>query len=138
MEARTSARPEAASLARELRSATSLPVGLLWRCLKGRRLEGLRFRRQHPAGSYILDFYCPALRLAVEVDGDGHGDPERKARDERRDAWLAERGVRVLRIQARTVLHDMDTAVRTILHAAGIPIKEWGTDYAGREPVPPP
>jgi very-short-patch-repair endonuclease len=77
MDARVSARPEAAALARDLRAATSLPEGLLWRCLRGRRLEGLRFRRQHPAGPYVLDFYCPALRLAVEIDGDTHGDPGR-------------------------------------------------------------
>src|SRR3546814_8709223 len=54
--------------ARKLRSEMSLPERMLWRLLRGRP-DGFKFRRQHPAGIYILDFYCPAVRLAIEVDG---------------------------------------------------------------------
>ncbi|MGH6650331.1 MAG: endonuclease domain-containing protein [Sphingopyxis sp.] len=57
--------------ARKLRSEMSLPELMLWRVLRGRP-SGFKFRRQHPAGVYILDFYCPAVRLAVEVDGKVH------------------------------------------------------------------
>src|SRR3954469_10158826 len=62
--------------ARALRRAMTLPEVLLWQALRGGQVGGLRFRRQHPIGHYVLDFYCPALRLAVEVDGAAHDIPE--------------------------------------------------------------
>ena len=92
--------------ARQLRRDMSLPEVILWDCLRGRRLEGLRFRRQHPVGRYILDFYCVEARLAVEVDGAHHDLPTEIARDAVRDAWLAGEGIRVLRIAASDVLDD--------------------------------
>jgi very-short-patch-repair endonuclease len=90
--------------ARELRQRMSPPEVIVWEMLRANRLDGIRFRRQHPIGPYILDFYCSAAQLAVEVDGAGHDIAERVQRDERREAWLAERGIRVLRITARDVL----------------------------------
>ena len=95
----------------------SLPEVLLWRAIKGGRLNGLHFRRQHPVGPYVLDFYCDAAKLCVEVDGAGHGAGARPLRDERRDAWLAEAGVRTLRISAELVLQDVDDALATISQA---------------------
>lgn len=93
-------------IARKLRKDLSLPEAVLWRALRRDQLEGLRFRRQHPVGPFVLDFYCPSARLAVEVDGAAHDFAERITRDERRDAWLAERGIRTLRFAARNVLND--------------------------------
>ena len=90
--------------ARNLRRKMTLPEILLWQQLRGRKLHGLQFRRQHPEDPYILDFYCSAVRLAVEVDGIGH--ELRGAHDRRRDRWLAERGIRVLRIPAQDILKD--------------------------------
>ena len=58
--------------ARELRRTMSLPEVVLWQALRKRRLAGLRVRRQHPMGPYILDFYYPSARLALEVDGQAH------------------------------------------------------------------
>ena len=84
----------------------SLPEVVLWQLLRGGRLGALRFRRQHPIGPYILDFYCPAVRLAVELDGTAHDHPERAKRDRRRDAWLAARDIAVLRVRAQDVLED--------------------------------
>ena len=101
--------------AKSLRRAMSLPEVLLWRAIKGRQLAGLHFRKQHPIGSYVLDFYCDAARLAVEVDGSDHDFGDRPLRDERRDAWLLRRGVRTLRISALLVLQDVDDATRTIM-----------------------
>lgn len=92
--------------ARELRGGMTLPEIVLWQALRKGRLAGLRFRRQHPIGPYILDFYCPGARLAVEIDGLAHDDAARVSHDERRDTWLAQRGVRVLRIHAADVLRD--------------------------------
>src|SRR3546814_10998349 len=57
--------------ARKLRSEMSLPERMLWRLLRGRP-DGFKFRRQHPAGIYILDFYCPAVRQGIAVDGRTH------------------------------------------------------------------
>jgi very-short-patch-repair endonuclease len=78
--------------ARELRRQMSLPEVVLWQALRNVRLAGLRFRRQHPIGPYILDFYCPAARLALEVDGFAHYSIAEAYRDERRQAWLAQQG----------------------------------------------
>ena len=69
----------------------------LWQMLR-RNQAGLRFRRQHPVGPYVLDFYCPAIGLCVEVDGPTHDELEGIERDLQRDAWLLAHGVRVLRI----------------------------------------
>jgi very-short-patch-repair endonuclease len=101
--------------ARGLRDRMSLPEVLLWRAIRRQQLEGWRFRRQHPIGYYVLDFYCDAAKLAVEVDGYSHQVDNQWVRDERKDAWLAERGIRTLRLRAVAVLKDMDTALRTIL-----------------------
>jgi len=92
--------------ARALRRKMTLPEVILWQELRGARFKQLRFRRQHAIGPYILDFYCPAARLAVEVDGSAH-DHERQFRhDERRDRWLAGQSIRVMRIAARDILRD--------------------------------
>jgi very-short-patch-repair endonuclease len=101
--------------AKALRRALSLPEALLWRAIKGRKLQGLHFRKQHPIGPYVLDFYCDALKLAVEVDGASHGFGNRPQRDERRDAWLRTKGIVTLRISASLILEDVDDATRTIL-----------------------
>lgn len=85
-------------------------------------------------GVYVLDFYCNALKLDVEVDGKGHGFGDRPARDERRDTWLAAQGIRTLRIPAETVLRDVDDAVRTILGA----VEETPSPSALRAAGPPP
>ena len=100
--------------ARGLRQEMTLPEVVFWQVLR-ERPEGLRFRRQHPAGAYVLDFYCPAARLAVEVDGEVHERGDRPERDARRDAFLAGHGVAVLRIPAREVLRDLDAVVRYIV-----------------------
>jgi very-short-patch-repair endonuclease len=94
------------SRGRELRRAMSLPEVVLWQALRKGRLAGLRFRRQHPIGPYILDFYCPSARLAIEVDGFAHDTAARTRHDERRQAWLAQQGITVLRIGASDVLKD--------------------------------
>jgi very-short-patch-repair endonuclease len=92
--------------ARRLRREMSLPEAILWEQLRRGALDGMRFRRQHPVGPYVLDFYCAASRLAVEVDGAGHDLPGQMHHDIRRDAWLAGQGVRTLRIAASDVLDD--------------------------------
>ncbi len=86
----------------------SLPEVLLWQVLRKRLQAGARFRRQHPVGPYILDFYCDAIRLAIEVDGAAHHQPEQARHDARRTDWLNRRGVHVHRIPASAVLANLD------------------------------
>ena len=93
------------------------PEVRLWVQLR-RQTQGLRFRRQHPVGPFVLDFYCDSAKLAVEVDGQQHWIGDAQLRDIERDEWLGARGIRVLRLSARLVFQDMDTAVRSILNAA--------------------
>jgi very-short-patch-repair endonuclease len=83
----------------------TLPEIVLWRELRLRQLSK-HFRRQHPAGSYVLDFYCSSPKLAVEVDGAAHDFVPQALYDERRDAWLNEQGIRVLRFAAAEILDD--------------------------------
>ena len=101
--------------ARTLRRELSLPEGLLWRELR-KRPNGLKFRRQHPSGPYILDFFCNDGRLAIEIDGEAHAMGNRPEADATRDAWMANAGIATLRIPARAVLTDLDAVVRFIVH----------------------
>ncbi|MEJ6790744.1 endonuclease domain-containing protein [Brevundimonas sp. BR2-1] len=104
--------------ARELRRRMTPPEARLWVCLRGKRLAGLKFRRQHPIGPYVLDFYCAAAKLAVEVDGQSHERPEQIAHDRRRTAWLREQGVRVVRLAAEDVRVHLDGVVDYIRRTA--------------------
>ncbi len=81
-----------------MRKAMTEPEVMLWSRLRGRNPDKPTFRRQHPFGSIILDFYCPAARLAVEVDGATHWDEAAQPKDEARDRWLMTQGVRVHRV----------------------------------------
>ena len=103
--------------ARALRRTMSLPEVLLWQELR-KRPAGLRFRRQHPAGVYVLDFFCPARKLVIEVDGDAHDYGDRPERDRLRDAWLVSQGVRVIRVRAIDVLHSLEAVLSHIVEEA--------------------
>jgi very-short-patch-repair endonuclease len=98
----------------------SLPEVLLWKRLKGKQLDGLHFRKQHPLGRYVLDFYCDGAKLCVEVDGQAHGFGGNPGRDGRRDRWLRAQGVRTLRLSADFVLSEMDGAVAMVRDWAGV------------------
>ena len=84
--------------ARRLRKKPTWAEKTLWKMLRGERFAGYKFRRQHPVGEYDLDFFCAEALLVVEVDGIGHGHPERQKRDAERDAFLASLGIMVKRI----------------------------------------
>ena len=127
----TEATAEAQARATRMRQEMSLPEVLLWRELKGKKLDGLRFRRQHPLGPWIADFYCHDHALVVEIDGRSHRD-ERLERDHARDAWMRARRLRVLRIPATTVLKDMPATLKQIRVAAtSSPVTERGGGGGG-------
>ena len=97
--------------ARSLRNSATLAERRLWVQLKDRGVAGYKFRRQHVLYPYIADFYCPAARLVVEVDGAGHGGP----RDRTRDEYLTEHfNVSVLRFTNDEVRDDLERVVRAI------------------------
>ena len=100
--------------ARRLRREMSLPEVLLWKELR-KRPGSLKFRRQHPAGIYILDFYCAAARLAIEVDGWGHDSADVRKKDAVRSAFLRSQRVATLRVPAKVVLEEMEIAVARIV-----------------------
>ena len=91
---------------RELRNDPTEAEHLLWYQLRGSQLDGRKFRRQHGIGPYIVDFYCPEEKLAIELDGSIHEEPEQKDHDQKRDAFLRERGILVLRFGNEQAVGD--------------------------------
>ena len=102
------------SRARELRREMSLPEVVLWQALRKKRLAGLRVRRQHAIGPYILDFYCPDVKLAIELDGSGHGYRLRGTHDRTREQFLARQGIAVVRFWNHQVREELDSVLRAI------------------------
>jgi len=99
---------EITAQARRLRRDATKAERKLWYYLQRAQLDGLSFRRQHPIGGYIVDFYCPAIRLAVEVDGGQHNEAGHRARDERRSQSLQGKGISVLRFWNNDVLENIE------------------------------
>jgi len=87
----------ATQLARMLRKQDTWAEQLMWRWLRDRRFSAYKFRRQHPYGPYILDFFCLEAGVNIEIDGFQHGKPERQAADRERDLYLERRGIKVVR-----------------------------------------
>ena len=105
----------------------SLPEVKLWRALR-ERPERLKFRRQHPAGPYVRDFFCAFRLLAVEIDGEAHNRSVRPERDAKRDAWLAANGIEVCRIPASAVLADLEAVSTHIVErASSLPPLDHGS-----------
>jgi very-short-patch-repair endonuclease len=104
-----------AKRARAFRRALTEPEVMLWSRLKTRGTGKPIFRRQVAYQAMIFDFYCPAARLVVEVDGATHWDDEKRAKDEARDRWLAARGVAVLRIGAGRIYRDLSGVADAVI-----------------------
>jgi len=98
--------------ARRLRREGTNVERRLWQKLRNAQIDGASFRRQHPAGRYILDFYCPTLQLAVELDGGQHAQAE--SRDRERDEWLRQRGVTVLRFWNSDITANLSGVLEVI------------------------
>ncbi len=84
-------------LARNLRNNSTLSEVLFWNEVKGKRINGFQFLRQMPIGNFIIDFYCPKLRLAIEIDGDSHGFDEAIQRDKFKEKYLSKLGIHLIR-----------------------------------------
>ena len=102
--------PEMKLFRRELRSHGTTAEGALWNLLKRKQIAGLQFRRQFSIGNRIVDFYCPVLKLAIELDGDYHYHMDMPDRDWERDRELLEKyGIKTLRFENNMVFHDPET-----------------------------
>ena len=111
------ARSGATQNARKLRRKMSLPEVILWHSLR-QRPDGLKFRRQHPSGPYVLDFFCSDARLAVEIDGEAHSRGDRPQRDAARDQWLRSAEIDILRVSAVDLLNDADAVLTWVISEA--------------------
>ncbi|CAN7470864.1 DUF559 domain-containing protein [Phenylobacterium sp. LjRoot225] len=111
-------------LAKTLRRTMSLPEVLLWRELKRSAGPGPQFRKQHPFGPYVLDFYCARARLCIEVDGYAHGTEDRPERDDRRDLYLEREEIHVVRLGAKAVLEDPHAVAHGVRELAAERIAE--------------
>ena len=123
---------------KNLRNNSTPAEAVLWRSLKGRGAGGYKFRRQQSIGPYILDFYCPELRLCIELDGSSHD--LKFDFDQRRSGFLHEQGIRVVRFENNLVRADVDGIVAEIIRI-GEEIKRerivYDTDDADPTPTPP-
>ena len=115
--------------ARELRTRETSAEDFLWEELRGRRLDGMKFRRQHAIGPFVVDFCCADRRLVVELDGGVHA--EQQERDAEREAILTTAGYRVIRFPNQSVRENLPEVLAAIMAAAGNP-QLWRPPVPGR------
>ncbi len=101
--------------ARELRRVETETEKILWESLRGKRLNGLKFRRQHPYEHYVLDFFCVEHQLVVELDGSVHDVLDQAAYDEERTSFLNEHGLRVIRFRNEEVKKNLSNVLQKII-----------------------
>ena len=99
---------------KELRSNSTSAEAVLWSMLKGKQIEGKRWRRQFSIGYYILDFYCPEIKLAIELDGNEHYTVIGKFNDERREEYLKSLGITIIRFENKDIWCSTEHVIETI------------------------
>ena len=114
--------------ARQLRKDMTDSEQALWRRLRAKQLRGVSFYRQKPIGPYIVDFYGPVAKLVIEVDGSSHLEPAGLDRDEKREAYLRQEGLRVLRFDDRQVLLEMNGVIELVDSALAAALGEIPPD----------
>ncbi len=116
---------------RTLRKNMTVTERILWSRIRRKQLKGYQFYRQKTIGNYIVDFYCPSAKIIIELDGGQHYTSAGIRKDTLRDAYLSKLGFRVLRIQSREVLKNLDGALRFIYETLPekippAPFLKWG------------
>ncbi|BCB25705.1 hypothetical protein SKTS_05910 [Sulfurimicrobium lacus] len=106
--------PKLKENSRALRTNMTDAEQVLWHRLRRKQIQGVQFYRQKPLLAFIVDFYCPAAKLVIELDGSQHFEEEHQAKDQARDDALAELGLRVLRFDNRQVLLETDAVLEVI------------------------
>jgi len=99
---------------RNLRSNLTPAEIRLWKCLQNKQLDGRKFRRQHSIGNYIVDFYCPEEKIAIELDGDVHFNPVNEKYDIQRDDYIKSLGIKVIRFRNCEVFENIDNILNVI------------------------
>jgi very-short-patch-repair endonuclease len=107
------------NMAKKLRKSSTDAERLLWRHLRARQLDGLKFRRQEPIGDYIVDFVCYEKGIVIEVDGGQHAI--QKDMDEERDEWLSKQGFKVLRFWNNEVLQNIQGVLEVVRGNSTLP-----------------
>ena len=107
--------PHLKSRRKDLRNHSTSAEATLWNLLKGSQLKGFKFRRQHSIGNYIVDFYCPKKKLAIELDGQVHKEEEQIIKDIARTTFLNEKGITVIRIENKNVFTNTSAVLDYIL-----------------------
>ena len=99
---------------RELRNNSTPEEAVLWTQIKSRKIKGYKWRRQHPIGSYILDFYCPEAKLCIELDGAAHNTYSGAREDNIRTSFLNNKGIKVIRFENRLIWDNIDYVLEII------------------------
>jgi very-short-patch-repair endonuclease len=110
--------------AKALRKDSTSAEKLLWKILRNREIKKLKFRRQHPIGHFILDFYCHELRLGIELDGDIHEIDFVKKHDNKRQAILRKLGITIIRFDNEIILSNPDSTLKEIQKLVEILVKK--------------
>lgn len=109
--------PSTKAKRKELRHDSTTAEKALWSKIKGENLYGYKFRRQHGVGKYILDFYCPELNLAIEVDGDSHFIDDGPEKDAIRSQFIQDKGIRILRFTNADIIKNLEGVLITLQKA---------------------
>src|SRR5690242_20729145 len=122
------------SRARGLRKRETWAEKLMWRWMRDRRFNRYKFRRQHPVGDYVLDFFCEAAELNIELDGSRHGFPDQQKHDLEREAFLKSRGIKTLRFWNSQLRRNAriirDTVFEELQRRAPRPLPEYAKPMA--------
>ena len=102
------------TLARNLRKRSTDTERFLWKYLRTKQLEGFKFRRQQPIGSYIVDFVCFEKKIVIEADGGQHSESREREKDKKRDKWLRGQGFKVLRFWDNEILNNIEDVLSRI------------------------
>ncbi len=108
------AKPEIFEKGRILRKVMTTAEKILWNELRGKKINGLRFRRQHQVSRFVVDFYCHEKKLVIELDGEVHNSDESKERDQSRTEALESIGLRVIRFKNEEVMSELDRVIKKI------------------------
>ncbi|MHB8069405.1 MAG: endonuclease domain-containing protein [Desulfobaccales bacterium] len=109
--------PKLKGSARQLRQNLTDSERVLWRRLRGKQIEGVQFYRQKPIGDYIVDFYAPKAKLVIEIDGSQHFEAMHAEKDKKRDEYLNNLGLLVLRFDSRQALQETEGVLDVIYQA---------------------
>lgn len=118
---------------KRLRKTETPAEKVLWNAVRAKKL-GVKIRRQHGIGPFIVDFYCDTHRLVIEIDGAVHDNPEAQKYDKEREKYLVELGYRILRFRNEEILFDLETVLTQISHQLISLPQLWGSKEGASEP----